>query len=150
MPRNYRHYALPHLAPYSPCRSICESQHHPVIREESLHSLLNILLNIRRIQHTSTLRSSNDLRNELSMSDRLPALHNADDSSLRFVVAVRCNTLVSLLVLLLGFFGLDLVDLDAVFGVGEVEVHGEGVADVDVFAFGVFTQNSISGAGKGL
>ena len=84
------------------------------------------------------------------MSDRLPALHNAYDSSLRLVVAVRCNTLVSLLVLLLGFFGLDLVDLDAVFGVGEVEVHGEGVADVDVFAFGVFTQNSISGAGKGL
>ena len=124
MPRIYKRYALPRLAPYSPCQSTYESQHRPKW-EESIYSLLNVLLNIRRIQHTSTLRSSNDLRNQLSVRNRFPALHNADNRSLGFVVPVRCDTLVSLLVLLLGLFGLDLINLDAIFRVREVEVHSE-------------------------
>lgn len=57
---------------------------------------------------------------------------------------------MSLLVLLLGFFGLDLVDLDAIFGVREVEVYGKGVAGVDVFTFGCFAEDAVAGAGEGL
>lgn len=53
-----------------------------------------------------------------------------------FVVAICGYAFVRLFVLGFGFFGLDLVDLDAVFGVGEVEIHGECVAAADVPAFG--------------
>ena len=84
------------------------------------------------------------------MRDTLSALHDADDCSLRFIVTVCCNTLVSLLILLLGFFGLDLIDLDAIFGVGEVEIHSEGVTGIDVFAFRSLAQDSIPSTGKGL
>jgi hypothetical protein len=45
---------------------------------------------------------------------------------------------VRLLVFFFGFFELDLVDFDAVFGVGEVRVEGEGVGGLDVFGLGVF------------
>jgi hypothetical protein len=45
---------------------------------------------------------------------------------------------VRLLVLFFGFLELDLVDFDAVFGVREVRVEGEGVCGRDVFGFGVF------------
>jgi len=55
-----------------------------------------------------------------------------------------------LLVLGFGLFELDLVDLDAVFGVGEAEVEGEGVGGVDIFAFRRFGQDTVLGTGKGL
>ena len=55
-----------------------------------------------------------------------------------------------LFVFFFGLFELDLVDLDAVFGVGEVWVEGEGVGGGDVFAFGVFGEGTQFGAGEGL
>jgi len=45
---------------------------------------------------------------------------------------------VRLFVLFFRLFELDLVDFDAVFGVREVRVEGEGVGWGDVFGFGVF------------
>ncbi len=84
------------------------------------------------------------------MRNRFPALHDAHDGGLRFEIAVGGDAFVRLLVFGLGFFGLDLVDLDAVFGVGEGEVYIEGVIDVDVFAFWVFAQDAVAGAGEGL
>lgn len=55
-----------------------------------------------------------------------------------------------LLILGFGLFGLDLVDLDAVFGMGKVDVDGEGVGGVDVFAFGGFAEDAVASAGEGL
>jgi hypothetical protein len=49
---------------------------------------------------------------------------------------------VRFFVFFFGLFELDLVDLDAVFGMGEVWVEGEGVGGGDVFAFGVFGEGA--------
>ena len=84
------------------------------------------------------------------MRNLLPALHDADNSGLRFVVAVCRNPFVRLLILLLRLFGLYLIDFDAVLGMRKVEVHRENVAGVDVLAFGTLTQHSVPSAGKGL
>ena len=54
------------------------------------------------------------------------------------------------LVFFFGFFELDLVDLDAVFGVGEVGVKSEGISRRDVSAFGVFGEWSQFCAGERL
>ena len=61
------------------------------------------------------------------MPDGLSALHDAHDRRLCLEVAVLCHAHVRFFVFFFGFFELDLVDLDAVFGVGEVGVEGEGV-----------------------
>lgn len=71
------------------------------------------------------------------MTNSLPRLQDAHDSRLGFVVAVCGDALVSFFVFGGGFFELDGVDFDAVFGVGEAGVEGEGVGRVDVAAFGV-------------
>ena len=84
------------------------------------------------------------------MRNLLPALHYADNSGLRFIVAVGRNPFVRLLILLLCFFGLYLIDFDAVLGMRKVEVHGENIARLDVLAFGTLTQDSVLSAGKGL
>ena len=55
-----------------------------------------------------------------------------------------------LLVLGFGLLGLNLVDFDAVFWVGEGEVEGECVGWLDVFAFGGFGEDAVAGAGEGL
>lgn len=39
-----------------------------------------------------------------------------------------------LFIFFFGFFGLDLVDLDAVFGIGEIQIYGEFIAAADVSA----------------
>ena len=78
------------------------------------------------------------------------ALHDPNNSGLCLVIAIRGNTLVGLLVLLFGLFGLDLVDLDAVPWVGEVEIHGERIGVVDVFASGFFAEDTVLSAGEGL
>ena len=80
----------------------------------------------------------------------LPALHDPDNSRLRLVVAIRSYTLVGLLVLLFSFFGLDLIDLDAVSWMGKVKIHREGVRVADVFTSWLFIENAIIGASKGL
>jgi hypothetical protein len=72
------------------------------------------------------------------MTNPLPRFQNTHNSSLGFVVAIRCDALVCFLVLGRRFFELYGVDFDAVFGVGEGGVEGEGVGGVDFAAFGVF------------
>ena len=57
---------------------------------------------------------------------------------------------MGLLVFGFGLFGLDLVDFDAVFWVGEAEVDGKCVLCVDVFAFWGFAEETVAGAGEGL
>lgn len=71
------------------------------------------------------------------MRNRLPALHDADNRSLGFIVSIRGDSLMGLLILLLRLFSLNLVYFDAILGVREVEVHNERVAGVNVFAFRV-------------
>lgn len=111
---------------------------------------INIPLDIRYTQDAPTDRSLDDLADELRMTDGLPALHDAHDRRLRLEVAVFRHTHVRFFVFFFGFFELYLVDLDAVFGVGEVRVEGEGVGGRDVFAFGVFGEWSQFGAGERL
>lgn len=84
------------------------------------------------------------------MCNSLPALHYPYNCRLRLVIAIRSYTLVGLLILLFGLFGLDLVDLDAVPRVGEVEIYGEGVRVVDVFTSWLFIEDAVLSAGKGL
>ena len=84
------------------------------------------------------------------MRNLLLALHYAHNSGLCFVVAVCRNPFVRLLILLLRLFGLYLIDLDAVLGMREMEIHCEDIARVYVLAFGTFTQDSIPSAGQGL
>lgn len=72
------------------------------------------------------------------MRDLLATLQNPYNRRLAFEVAVLGDADVGFFVLFFRFFELDLVDFDAVFGVLEVWVDGEGVCFVDVFAFGVF------------
>ena len=54
---------------------------------------------------------------------------------------------MGLLIFGFGLLGLDLVDFDAVFYVGEIGVDAECVGVVDVFAFGVFAEDAVLGAG---
>ena len=84
------------------------------------------------------------------MVHRLAALHDAHDGGLRLVMPVGGDALVRFLVLLRRFLELDLVDLDAVLGVGKGEVDGEGVGSVDVAALGVLGEDAVSGAGERL
>ena len=77
------------------------------------------------------------------MGDGFAGLHDPDDGGLGLEVAVFGDALVGFLVLRRGFFRLDLVDFDAEFGVGEIEVEAERVAVVDLFAFGVLGENLI-------
>lgn len=84
------------------------------------------------------------------MANALPRLQDAHNSSLGFVVPVSSDALVSFLVFGSGFFELDGVDFDAVFGVAEGGVQRECVGGVDVAAFGVLCQGPDFGAGQGL
>jgi hypothetical protein len=115
-----------------------------------LNQPINIPLNIRHPQHAPTNRRLNNLTHKLRMANRLPALHDAHDRRLRLEIAIFRHTHVRFFVFFFGFFELDLVDLDAIFGVGEVWVEGEGVGGGDVFAFGVFGEGAQFGAGERL
>lgn len=84
------------------------------------------------------------------MRDRLSALHDPHNGGLRLEVTISSDSFVGLLVFGFGFFGLDLVYLDAVFGMGEGEVYGKGVANVDVFALRCFAKDTVASAGKRL
>lgn len=150
MRRSYRRCAPPRPFPCSPYRSIYLGQQGTTKLRGWIDILLNILLDVRRIQHTPTLRGRNDFTDQLRMRNALPALHNPNNSRLRLVIAIRSYTLVGLLIFLFGLFGLDLVDLDAVPWVGEVEIHREGICIVDVFASWLFVEDAVLGTGKGL
>ena len=84
------------------------------------------------------------------MRDGLSALHDPNDSRLRLIIAIRSDTLVCLLILLFGLFGLDLIDLDAIPRMGEVEIQCKRVCVIDVFTFWLFIEDAVLGAGKGL
>ena len=112
--------------------------------------LLNVLLNVRRIQYAPGLCSRNDFTDQLRVRDGLSALHDPNNGRLRLIIAIRSDTLVCLLILLLGLFGLDLIDLDAIPRVGEVEIESKHVCVVDVFTFWLFVEDAVLGAGKGL
>ena len=84
------------------------------------------------------------------MRDGLSALHDPDDSRLRLIIAIRGDTLVGLLILLFGLFGLDLVDLDAIPRVGEVGIQCKLVGVIDVFTFWLLVEDAVLGAGEGL
>lgn len=115
-----------------------------------LNQPINIPLDIRHPQHTPTNRSLNNLADKLRMADGLPALHDAHDSRLGLEISVLRHAHVRFFVFFFGFFELDLVDLDAVFGVGKVGIKGESVGGRDVFAFGVFGEGAQFGAGERL
>ena len=72
------------------------------------------------------------------MADPLARFQDAHNSRLGLVVAVCGDALVGFLVLGGGFFELDGVDFDAVFGVAEGGVEREGVGGRDFAALGVF------------
>lgn len=80
------------------------------------------------------------------MSNRLSRLHDAHNGRLALKVAIRCNPLMSLLVLLFGLFELNLVDLDSVFVVCEAKVDAELVGVGNLTAFGVFGYRAQLGA----
>lgn len=84
------------------------------------------------------------------MAYSLPSLQDAHNRRLSFIVAVRGDALVCLLVLFLGLLELHCVDLDAVFRVSEVGVERESIGGVNLSAFGMFGQWSDLGAGKRL
>ena len=69
------------------------------------------------------------------MLDRLAALHDSHNSSLCLIMSVCGHTLVSLLILLFGLLELDLVDLDAILGIGEAQIDDEGISLIYVLAF---------------
>lgn len=107
---------------------------------------LNILLNLPQLHHAPTLRRINNLGDEILMRHRFSRFHDPHDSRLRLVLAILVDALVRLLVLLLGLFQLDLVDLDAEFRIPEVRVDGERIGSVDVPAIGVLGQDAELGA----
>jgi hypothetical protein len=72
------------------------------------------------------------------MLNSLPRFQDAHDGSLSFVVAIGSDALMGFFIFFLGFFELDSVDFDAIFGVGEGCVEGECVSGADVSGFGVF------------
>lgn len=69
---------------------------------------------------------------------------------MRLVITICSDTLMRLLILLFGLFGLDLVDLDAIPWVREVEIYCEGVGVIDVFTSWLFGEDAVLSAGKGL
>lgn len=150
MQRNYRRYAPPHLFPYSPYRSIYTSQHGHITSRIEIDILLNVLLDICRIQHAPSLGCRDDLTHQFCMGNGLPALHDPNNSRLRLEIAICSDALMGLLILLFRLFGLDLVDLDAVPWMGEVEIRGKSVGFVDIFTSRLFVENAVLGAGKGL
>lgn len=115
-----------------------------------LNEPINILFDVTNPQHTTTDGRFDDFRHQFLMRDRLPTLHDPDDSCLTFKVPILGNTHVRLLVLLLGLFELHLVNFDAIFGMVELGVDGESVRVVDFFALGMFRERSQLGAGQRL
>lgn len=148
----------PHPAPCNPSQSTYHkaSQHHTLpyptqrFTKTCRNSPINILLDILDIKHAPTLGRHDDLGHQLRMPDSFPRLHDAHHSRLTLEIAVRRHPLVRLLVFLFRLLQLDLVDLDAVFIVGEAEVHRESVGRGYVAGFGMFGQGPEFGAGQGL
>lgn len=84
------------------------------------------------------------------MRDHLAGLHDAHNGRLGLVSPIGRDALMRLFIFFLSLLGLDLVDLDAVLGVGEVRVDGKGVGVIDVFALGRLAEYPVFGACEGL
>lgn len=96
--------------------------------------LFDILLDISRIEYTSTLSGNNHLRHEFCVCDGFASFHNPNNCCLRFEIAICRNPFVGLLILRFGFLCLDLVDLNAILLIRETLVHRKGVGVIDIFA----------------
>ncbi len=118
--------------------------------QRQIDILLNILFDVRRIQHAPGFRRRNDFTDQLRMCNSLPALHDPNNCRLGLVIAISSYTLVGLLILLFCLFGLDLVDLDAVPWVSEVEIHGEVISVVNVFTSWLLVKDAVLSAGERL
>jgi hypothetical protein len=92
-----------------------------------LNQPINVPLDISHSQNTTTYRRLDNLTDKLRMTNSLPALHNPHNRRLSLEIAIFGHTHVRLFVFFFGFLELDLVDLDAVFGVCEVGVESESV-----------------------
>lgn len=112
---------------------------------ETTNLPLDIGLNLRGLQRASVASRLDHLRNQLGVLNGLAALHDAHNGRLRLKVPVCGYSLVRRLVLLLGLFQLDLVDLDAELGVGEPAVVREFIRRVDILALWVLGQDPILG-----
>ena len=112
--------------------------------------LLNLPFDVRRIQHPPRPRCPNDFTDQLRMRNCLPRLHDPDNCRLSLKLPILGRSLVRGTVFFFRFFGLNLVNLDAVLRVGEFEVESEGVVVGDVFGAGGFAEDLIFGAGEGL
>lgn len=110
--------------------------------------LFNVLLDFRKLQHTTSAGGFDHFRHQLRVRDGLTALHDSDNRCLRLVVPISGNPLVRALVLLLGFLKLDLIDLDAHLGIGEARIVGEYVGVVHIFALGVLRKHSVPGTSQ--
>ncbi len=84
------------------------------------------------------------------MGDGLAAFHDPHNGCLSLIVSICHHPFMRLFVLLFGFLRLDLIDLNAVFGVGEIEIHGKRIAVADIPATGCLRQYSIFCTGKRL
>lgn len=115
-----------------------------------LNQPIDVPLNPADLQRAPVSGRLDCLRDQLRVADALPRLQDADNGRLGLVVAVGGDALVGFLVLGGRLFELHRVDLDAVFGVAEGGVEGEGVGGGDVAAFGVLGEGAQFRAGKGL
>ena len=84
------------------------------------------------------------------MCDLLSALHDPHNCRLCLESPISGHALMGLLVFLLGLLGLDLVDLDAVFGVREAVIDVESISNIDVLAFRQLAEDAIFGTGERL
>ena len=76
------------------------------------------------------------------MANGLAALHDAHNRRLTFKVAVLRHPLVGLLVLLLGFFELNLIDPDTIPWMFESQVDSKGIGRVNLLAQRMFGDGS--------
>lgn len=111
---------------------------------------LNILLDVHHVQDTSTLGLLDHLGDQFRMCDGLSPFHDPDNRRLGLELSICGDALVRLFVLEFGLAGLDLVDFDAIFGVRERGVDGEGIGGVDIFTFRHFRKDAVAGASEGL
>lgn len=137
------------LAVSSPCRISTDCLGDVAIHVTlfSLHVILldqsvDVLLDISHTKYTSTHRRLDDFGNKLLMRNQLATLEDANDCGLALEVAVFGDADVSLLILFFRLFELDLIDLDAIFGMLEVRVDRECVCFVDVSAFWMLRERS--------
>jgi hypothetical protein len=131
-------------------RNICIHSIILSLQELLLNQPINIPLDPRHIQRAPTPRHANSFRHQLTMRNPLARLQYAHNSRLGLVVPVGSDAFVRFLIFGDGLFELDLVDLNAVLGVGKGGVEGESVSGINVAAFGVFGEGPDFGAGERL